>query len=125
MKKTAFITSLLIVFVSFASQVRAQDAAQPPAPGGQMLDPNQLDQLVAPIALYPDPLIAQILPAATQPSQIAVAYNYVSSGGDPNAIDSQNWDSSVKAVAHYPDVLNMMNGDLQWTAELGQAFDNQ
>jgi Protein of unknown function (DUF3300) len=125
MKNTAFLNSLLIVFVSFASQVGAQDAAPPPAPTGQILDANQLDQLVGPIALYPDPLIAQILPAATQPSQIAVAYNYVSSGGDPNAIDSQNWDSSVKAVAHYPDVLNMMNGDLQWTAELGQAFASQ
>jgi len=125
MKKTALIASLLIVFVGSAARVGAQYPAPPPAPSGQILAAGQLDQLVGPIALYPDPLIAQILPAATQPSQIAVAYNYLNQGGDPNAVDTQPWDSSVKAVAHYPEVLNLMNGDMQWTAELGQAFVNQ
>src|SRR5579884_877059 len=99
--------------------------APPPAPSGQMLAGDQLDQLLGPIALYPDPLIAEILPAAMQPSQIAVAANYVNSGGDPNLIDSQPWDSSVKAIAHDPQLLQMMNGNLEWTAELGQAYANQ
>lgn len=99
--------------------------APPPAPAPQILAGDQLDQLLAPIALYPDPVIAQILPAASQPSQIAVAANYVNSGGDPNGIDAQPWDSSVKAIAHSPQILQLLDGNLQWTAELGQAFLNQ
>jgi hypothetical protein len=103
-----------MVLLNLAGVANAQ--IPPPAPGGP------LDQLLAPIALYPDPLIAQILPAATVPNQIAVAYGYVTQGGDPNAIDQQNWDSSVKALARYPDVLKLLSDNLAWTAQLGQAF---
>jgi hypothetical protein len=123
--KKALITALLMALVSTAGQLRAQYATPPPAPNGQMLDGGQLDQMLGPIALYPDPLIAEVLPAATQPSQIALAYNYVSSGGDQNAIDQQPWDGSVKALARYPDVLKMLGDNLPWTAQLGQAFLNQ
>jgi hypothetical protein len=80
---------------------------------------------LGPIALYPDPLIAQILPAATQPSQIALADNYLSQGGDPNQAAQQPWDSSVQALVWYPDVLRFMSGNLSWTAQVGQAFFNQ
>ena len=65
----------------------------------------QLDQLLGPIALYPDPLIAQILPASTFPTQIVLADRYVSGGGDPNRIDQQPWDPSVQALARYPGVF--------------------
>ena len=126
MKGFSMVVSLLVVLG--AKQATAQDyynPAPPPAPYGQYFDANQLSQLLAPIALYPDPLIAQILPAASQPSQLAVAANYLNSGGDPNAIDSQPWDPSVQAVAHYPQVLQLLDGNLQWTAQLGQAFINQ
>ena len=74
-------------------------------PAYQPLSYQQLDQLLGPIALYPDPLIAQILPAATLPTQIVLADRYVSGGGDPNQIDQQPWDASVQALAHYPEVL--------------------
>ena len=85
----------------------------------------QLDQLLGPIALYPDPLIAQILPASTLPTQIVLADRYVSGGGDPNQIDQQPWDPSVQALARYPNVLKWMDDNLDWTTELGQAFLNQ
>ena len=78
--------------------------------------------MLGPIALYPDPLIAQILPAATQPSEIAVVDRYLSIGGDPNVIDQQLWDPSVKALARYPTVLKWMDDNLAWTTALGQAF---
>lgn len=113
------------LFVSMVFLAAAQDYAPPPAPSGPMLSGAQLNTLVGPIALYPDPLIAQVLPAATQPAQIAIAYNYVNSGGDPNAIDQQAWDSTVKAVARYPDVLKLLAENLPWTTQLGQAYLNQ
>ena len=86
---------------------------------------RSLDQLLGPIALYPDPLIAQILPASTLPTQIVLADRYVSGGGDPNQIDQQPWDASVQALARYPDVLKWMDDNLDWTTEVGQAFLNQ
>ena len=91
----------------------------------QPLSDEQLDQLLGPIALYPDPLIAQILPASTLPTQIVLADRYVSGGGDPNQIDQQPWDPSVQALARYPEVLKWMDDNLNWTTEVGQAFLNQ
>ena len=97
----------------------------PPAPEVQLLSDAQLDQMLAPIALYPDPLLAEMLPAATLPSQIVLADRYVSGGGDPNLIDQQPWDLSVKALTQYPTVLRWMDDNLAWTTALGQAFLNQ
>jgi len=85
---------------------------------------NQLDNLLAPIALYPDPLLAQVLPAATFVNQIQEAAQWVRTNG-ANGISYQSWDVSVKAVAHYPSVLYMMNDKLNWTTALGQAYVNQ
>jgi hypothetical protein len=86
--------------------------------------PDQLDNLLAPIALYPDPLLAQVLPAATFVDQIDEASRYVRSYGQ-NGVDDQDWDVSVKAVAHYPAVLDMMADKIDWTTALGQAYVNQ
>jgi hypothetical protein len=105
--------------------VQAQLAVPPPVYAYQPLSDAQLDQLLGPIALYPDPLIAQILPAATLPTQIVMADRYVSGGGDPNQIDQQPWDASVQALARYPTVLKWLDDNLDWTTELGQAFLNQ
>ena len=104
---------------------QGQIAVPPPAPAYQPLSGPQLDQLLAPIALYPDPLMAQILPAATYPTQIVLADRYVSGGGDPNLIGQQPWDASVQALAHYPNVLKWMDDNLTWTTAVGQAFLNQ
>jgi hypothetical protein len=86
--------------------------------------PEQLENLLAPIALYPDPLLAQVLPAATFVDQIDEAARYVRANGQ-NGIDEQPWDVSVKAVAYYPEVLYMMADKLDWTTALGQAYVNQ
>jgi len=125
MKSLLKIAVLLCVFAGAALSVRAQMAVPPPTPVYQPLSYQQLDQLLGPIALYPDPLIAQILPAATLPTQIVLADRYVSGGGDPNQIDQQPWDPSVQALARYPNVLKWMDDNLNWTTELGQAFLNQ
>jgi len=114
----------MLLFMS-AMTVRAQAPAAPAAAAGPVLAPAQLDQLVGPIALYPDPLIAELLPAASFPSEIVMANRYVSQSGDPNQIADQGWDPSVQAMAHYPNVLKWMDDNLAWTTQLGQAFQNQ
>jgi hypothetical protein len=125
MKSLFKIVVLLCVFAGAALSVRAQTAVPPPMSAYQPLADAQLDQLLGPIALYPDPLIAQILPASTLPTQIVLADRYVSGGGDPNQIDQQPWDPSVQALARYPNVLKWMDDNLNWTTDLGQTFLNQ
>ncbi len=86
---------------------------------------QELDDLLAPIALYPDPLLAQMLPAATYPEEAADANAWLDSGGDISRLDDQDWAEPVKAIAHYPDILRMMAENMDWTANLGDAFLNQ
>lgn len=86
--------------------------------------PDQLDNLLSPIALYPDPLLAQVLLAATFADQVDEAARYVRAYGQ-GGIDDQPWDVSVKSVSHYPSVLYMMADKLDWTIALGQAYVNQ
>lgn len=101
------------------------------APQGQPLDAQQLEQLVAPIALYPDGLVAQVLAAATYPAQVVAADHWVQSMGNapPEQIaaqaNAQNWDPSVKALTAIPQVLGQMDQNLQWTTDLGNAYFNQ
>ena len=98
----------------------------------QAMDAAQLEQLVAPIALYPDAMVAQILAASTYPAQVAAADQWVRAmGGTPpaqiaaGANAQTGWDPSVKALTAYPQVLAMMNQNLQWTTALGNAYYNQ
>jgi hypothetical protein len=86
--------------------------------------PEQLDNLLAPIALYPDPLLAQVLPASTFTDEIDDAARYVRAYGE-YGVDDQYWDISVRSVAHYPEVLYMMDEKLDWTTAVGQAYVNQ
>ena len=122
MQRESIFTVMLVVILSAGVIARAQEPAPPPAPGMQLRSGADLDQMLGPIALYPDPLIAQILPAATLPSEIVLADRYVNGGGDPNLIDQQPWDPSVKALARYPTVLKWMDDNLAWATALGQAF---
>lgn len=101
-------------------QVPGQDQAGP----YENFSPDQLDNLLSPIALYPDPLLAQVFVAATFPDQVEEAARYVRSYGQ-NGIDDQDWDVSVKAVAHYPTVIEMMSDKIDWATSLGQAYVNQ
>jgi len=112
----------------------AQEASQPapaqPAPYVQQT-PEQLQQLVAPIALYPDSLVAQILAASTFPEQVVEADRWVQAHPDlkgdalAQAVDQQPWDPSVKALAAFPSVLGNMDKNLSWTSSLGDAYYNQ
>src|ERR1700712_1568648 len=105
-----------------APQTPAQAAVQ---------SPEQLQQLVAPIALYPDALVAQILAAATYPDQIVQVENWMQQHKDLQGqqlaaqVDTQSWDPSVKALIQFPSVLANMNQNLAWTSELGDANVNQ
>jgi Protein of unknown function (DUF3300) len=104
--------------------------AQGPPPS---FAPPQLDQLVARIALYPDPLMAQILAGATYPDQIPDAakwadqHHYLTGQALANAIqgDQLPWDPSVQALLPFPSVLEMMSADMNWTTDLGNAFLGQ
>ena len=89
------------------------------------MSPDQLENLLAPVALYPDPLLAQILVAATFADQIDAAARWMRSYNDPYGVDAQPWDVSVKAIAHYPKVLFMMADRIDWTTALGQAYVEQ
>ncbi|HUR59372.1 MAG TPA: DUF3300 domain-containing protein [Opitutaceae bacterium] len=90
------------------------------------LTAEQLDQLLGPIALYPDALIALILPAATQPTDIVLAARYVrQSGNDLSQVENRAWDDSVKSLVNYPDVLKWLDENLPWTKQLGENFAEQ
>ncbi len=86
---------------------------------------EQLDQLLGPIALYPDALIALILPASTNADDILMAAQYLRNGGDPGAVNFQPWDESVQSLAHYPEIVTWMEQNLAWTRQLGDAFAAQ
>jgi uncharacterized membrane protein YgcG len=92
---------------------------------------QELQSLVAPIALYPDALVAQILSGATFPDQIAVANNWMQQNKNltgsalGQAVNGQTWDPSVKALTQFPTVLNNMAQNLAWTSQLGEAYHNQ
>jgi uncharacterized membrane protein YgcG len=139
--------SLALLFATFPVSLSAQDQdAQAPPPqdqdsqappqGGQappyaQQTPEQLQRLVAPIALYPDSLVAQVLAAATFPDEVVEADRWVQAHPDlkgealAQAVDQQSWDPSVKALTAFPSVLGNMDKNLSWTSSLGDAYYNQ
>src|SRR3954469_10673310 len=99
-------------------------AQAPAAPGGAapMRSGENLDTLVGPIALYPDDLVAIVLPAATNPLQVVQADRFLEKRkADPKLPVDEKWDDSVKSLLNYPDIVNMMSRDLDWTTALGEA----
>lgn len=102
-----------------------------PAPAYAQQTPEQLQQLVAPIALYPDSLVAQILAAATFPEQVVEADRWLQQHPDlkgdalAKAVDQQPWDPSVRALTAFPTVLGNMDKNLSWSSALGDAYYNQ
>jgi hypothetical protein len=136
--------SLTLVFATLPEGLWAQDQGAPapasdasaaapgaPAPAYTQMTKEQLQQLVAPIALYPDSLVAQVLAASTFPEQVVEADRWVQAHPDlkgndlGNAVDQQPWDPSVKALAAFPSVLGNMDKNLSWTSSLGDAYYNQ
>jgi uncharacterized membrane protein YgcG len=129
---------LALLYTTWPQNLRAQQPAQapaqlppPPPPPHAQQTPEQLQQLVAPIALYPDSLVAQILAASTFPDQIVEADRWVQAHPDlkgealAQAVDQQSWDPSVKALATFPSILGNMDKNLSWTSSLGDAYYNQ
>lgn len=115
-------------------RLNAQNEA--PAPAGNPTEAapqsaNQLQSLVAPIALYPDSLVAIVLTASTFPDQVAVAEYWLQQNKSltgsalAQAADTQTWDPSVKALTAFPSVLDNMAKNLNWTSSLGEAYHNQ
>lgn len=98
---------------------------------GQSLNSQQLEQLVAPIALYPDTLVAQVLAASTYPAQVEDADRWLQAQGNASpyqiagGADVQNWDPSVKGLTAFPQVLAEMDRNVRWTTDLGNAYYNQ
>ena len=129
-------SAAFVLALGFAAvPARAQDAtattqAQPQyqAPSDQQLSEGQLDQLVAPIALYPDPLLTQVLMASTYPLEVVEAARWshdnpgVTGNALQDAMQAQSWDPSVKALTAVPQTLQMMSDKLDWTQQLGDAF---
>src|SRR5258706_565214 len=85
----------------------------------------ELEKLVEPIALHPDPLIAILLPASAYPLEIVQAARFVKDTNNIPKVDDQQWDDNVKEVAKFPELIAMMDKDLPWTMDLGQAFIDQ
>ena len=98
----------------------ATPAPPPSAPAKR--SQADLEKLVAPIALYPDPLIATLLPASVYPLEIVQAARFVANTNNLANLDAQPWDDNVKAVARVPAVIQKMNDELSWTMDLGEAF---
>jgi hypothetical protein len=131
----ASLLALVLLFAGCPQSLIAQDQQGPlQVPSGPpytQQTPEELQQLVAPIALYPDSLVAQILAGSTFPEQVVDADRWVQSHPDlkddalAQAIDQQPWDPSVKALVAFPSVLGNMDKNLSWTSSLGDAYYNQ
>src|SRR5437588_1247914 len=134
LSKRILVMLVCCLLVQFTAQAEAfgptgQSSGQPPASSVQQT-PKELQQLVAPIALYPDALVAQILAASTYPTQIVEADRWMQrhshlKGEDlAKEVDKQDWDPSVKALAQFPSVLENMDKNLSWSSALGEAYAN-
>jgi hypothetical protein len=120
------------VLLATSSNVVAMPMYEPPYQEADQapLSATEIENIVSPIALYPDQLVAQILGAATYPDQVTAASNYVNSSGLKGdalmkGVDGQPWDPSVKALTQFPTVLDQMAKNLAWTSALGDAAYNQ
>jgi len=123
------VQAVLMVLLAGALMAQPAPAPQPAGPpAGPMLSPNQLDTMVAPIALYPDALLSQVLVACTYPLEIAEANQWMQTHRDlqgqalVDAAREQNWDPSIQALVAFPDVLSRLGADIRWTTDLGNAF---
>src|ERR1039458_8495970 len=128
--------SLAVLLITWPQNLGADQIPQPPAQATQapphaQQTPEQLQRVVAPIALYPDSLVAQVLAASTFPEQVVEANRWVQANPDlkgdalGQAVDKQPWDPSVKALTAFPSVLGNIDKNLSWTSSLGDAYYNQ
>jgi hypothetical protein len=129
MIRLAASTIAVALLLGLPQAALAQAPSPPPAQpaGGQVLSQGQVDALVAPIALYPDALISEILMASTYPLEVVEAERWLKANknlkgdGLESAVSQQSWDNSIKSLIATPDVLDMMSAQLDWTQQLGDA----
>ncbi|HUI55392.1 MAG TPA: DUF3300 domain-containing protein [Bryobacteraceae bacterium] len=129
MKRCLSIVGVLLLAGTGVVMTAQEPASAPPqqAPA-QVLSPQQLDNLVAPIALYPDPLLGQVMAACTYPLEVVEAQQWLQRNSNlhgttlMDAARQQNWDASVQALVAFPDVLAKLNQDINWTTALGNTF---
>lgn len=114
------LSSTVLFLACLLGRATAADPIQ-----SQPLTPEQIEELVSPIALYPDPLIALILPASTFPSDVVLAARFLERGGSPEATAAEPWDDSVRALARYREVIDYLDDHLEWTRRLGHCFMDQ
>ena len=128
------LAGLLVLTTAGPVSVSAQSSPAPAAaPSGtdKPFTPEELEQVAAPVALYPDPLLAQVLMASTYPLEIVQAHRFVKANpnlkGDQlnEKLKEQDWDDSVKSLTSFPQVLDLMNEKLDWTQKLGDAVLGQ
>jgi hypothetical protein len=126
----AVLLSFAITMPAFPLQVPNDGTVQPPAVTSSAPSAKELQQLVAPIALYPDALIGQILAGATYPDQVVEAERWIQQNSNLKGeqlaaeIDKQAWDPSIKALTQFPSVLHNMSQNLSWSSSLGDAYFN-
>src|SRR5688572_11233937 len=125
-------TTLLLPGGSRAyAPMQAPVPAPSPAVQAAQIPPEQLDSLVAPIALYPDPLLAQVLATSTYPLEIVMLQRWLETNWDlkdkelADAVAKQPWDASIQALAALPEVVKRLGDDIHWTIDLGNAFLGQ
>ena len=115
-----------VTMLSTAGWAQTQANTADAENAGAAFSDEQLDELVGPIALYPDDLLAITMPASTFPLEIVQAARYLEQReSKPDLKPNENWDSSVLGLLNYPDVIEKMNQDLDWTSQLGDAVVNQ
>jgi uncharacterized membrane protein YgcG len=123
----AVFAAFTLLFAAVAQQPPQNAPPAAPEPGA-LLSPEQLDDLIAPIALYPDPLVGEVLAASTYPMELAEAEQWSQDhrSWKPSKLmeqaKKQNWDPSVQGLVAFPDVLGQLTRDINWTMQLGNAF---
>ena len=116
----------ILLMLGLLATLPAQEPVAPPP--DQSLTADQLENLVAPIALYPDPLLGQIMAASTYPLEVVEAWQWLQKNPGltgavlTSAVQQENWDPSVQALVVFPDVLKQLNADVNWTTnQIGRA----
>jgi hypothetical protein len=127
-RSTAFVCALALISTGAPLAAQTQGQTSAPAQQAPRIPEDQLDSLVAPIALYPDPLLGQVLVASTYPLEIVQLQQWLNQHKDlkgqalTDAVMKENWDPSIQAMAALPDVVKQMADNIKWTSDLGNAF---
>ena len=122
MRRTQVAGVVTLLFALLTIPLSRAFAQSPQVPVQDTLSPEDLEELLGPIALYPDTLLANVMASCCYPDELAKASAYVKGGGASEKIAEQGWEPSVQAVAKVPDALKVLAESPDWTAAIGQAY---